>query len=84
MVGPAGAGKTMLASRLPGLLPALSPEEALEVAKVHSAAGLEVGVSGLSLRPPFRTPPQRLSCLPRRWRSCPAPPGRDKLRPCGS
>ncbi len=56
MVGPAGAGKTMLAQRLPGLLPALSPADALEVAKVHSAAGLDVAAGGLSLRPPFRSP----------------------------
>jgi magnesium chelatase family protein len=56
MVGPAGAGKTMLARRLPGLLPALSPADALDVARVHSAAGLEVAAGGLSLRPPFRSP----------------------------
>lgn len=56
MVGPAGSGKTMLATRLPGLLPDLSPEEALEVAKVHSAAGAQLPLSGLSLRPPFRSP----------------------------
>jgi len=56
MVGPAGAGKTMLATRLIGLLPDLSPEEALEVAMVHSAAGVELPAQGLSLRPPLRSP----------------------------
>ncbi len=56
MLGPAGAGKTMLAARLPGLLPALSAEQALEVAMVHSAAGLELAAGALSLRPPFRSP----------------------------
>jgi magnesium chelatase family protein len=63
MVGPAGAGKTMLATRLPGLLPPLSADDALEVAKVHSAAGLEVGVTGLSLRPPFRAPHHSASAV---------------------
>jgi magnesium chelatase family protein len=56
LVGPAGAGKTMLANRLPGLLPDLSTAEALEVAKIHSAAGLELPGDGLCLRPPFRCP----------------------------
>jgi magnesium chelatase family protein len=53
MVGPPGAGKSMLASRLPGLLPPLSEEEALEVALVRGAAGLSVEV------PPSRVPPYR-------------------------
>jgi magnesium chelatase family protein len=63
MVGPAGAGKTMLATRLPGLLPPLRPEEALEVAKIHSAAGLDVAVAGLCLRPPFRSPHHSASAV---------------------
>jgi magnesium chelatase family protein len=63
MVGPAGAGKTMLATRLPGLLPPLSPAEALEVAKIHSAAGLDVGRGALSLRPPFRAPHHSASAV---------------------
>ncbi len=56
LVGPAGAGKTMLATRLPGLLPDLTPTEAIEVARIHSAAGLELPGGALSLRPPFRAP----------------------------
>jgi len=63
MVGPAGSGKTMLAARLPGLLPALSPDEALEVAKVHSAAGIELARGVLSLRPPFRSPHHSASAV---------------------
>ncbi|HUB68977.1 MAG TPA: YifB family Mg chelatase-like AAA ATPase [Acidimicrobiales bacterium] len=63
LVGPAGSGKTMLALRLPGLLPPLSPAEALEVAQVHSAAGLQVGVSGLCLVPPFRSPHHSASAV---------------------
>lgn len=55
MLGPPGAGKTMLASRLPGLLPDLSADEALEVSSVHSLAGLPVGGQLVS-RPPFESP----------------------------
>ena len=53
--GPPGAGKSMLAARLPGLLPDLSPAEALEVSMVHSVAGLLRG-GRLVVRPPFRDP----------------------------
>ncbi len=56
LTGPPGAGKTMLARRLPGLLPPLSAAEALEVTRVHSAAGLRLPSSGLLRRPPFRAP----------------------------
>jgi len=54
-VGPPGAGKTMLARRMVGLLPDLTPQESLEVTRVHSAAGL-VLPDGLITRPPFRAP----------------------------
>ncbi len=55
LVGPPGAGKSMLASRLPGLLPDLTPGEALEVSTIHSVAGMLVG--GLMIkRPPYREP----------------------------
>jgi len=53
-VGSPGAGKTMLARRLPGLLPDLDHETGLEVTMVQSAAG--VGSPGLVVRPPFRAP----------------------------
>lgn len=56
LVGPPGAGKTMLARRLPGLLPDLSAADALEVTKVHSASGLALPGGGLVGRPPFRAP----------------------------
>jgi magnesium chelatase family protein len=55
LAGPPGAGKTMLASRLPGILPDLSPEAALEVASLRSLAGRRVGET-LSVRPPFEAP----------------------------
>lgn len=56
MVGPPGAGKTMLARRLPGILPELDPHQALQVTKVHSAAGLRLPAHGLVRQPPFRDP----------------------------
>jgi magnesium chelatase family protein len=55
MIGPPGGGKSMLAARLPGLLPDLSPRAALEVSMVHSVAGL-LDDGRLVTRPPFREP----------------------------
>jgi magnesium chelatase family protein len=55
-VGPPGSGKTMLAARLPGLLPALDREHALEVTMIHSAAGISLPSTGLVTRPPYRAP----------------------------
>ncbi len=61
MIGPPGSGKTMLARRLPGLLPPLSNAEALEVTAIHSVAGLLT--SNASFRPsrPFRSPHHSVS-----------------------
>jgi magnesium chelatase family protein len=56
MVGPPGAGKTMLAARLPGLLPDLDRELAVEVTAVHSLVGLVPDHGGLISRPPFVDP----------------------------
>lgn len=58
--GPPGTGKTMLARRLPSILPALDPREALEVTRIHSIAGLRVG-GGLVRQPPFRAPHHTIS-----------------------
>ncbi len=55
MVGSPGSGKSMLAARLPGILPELSPEEALETSTIHSLAGL-VAEGGISRERPFREP----------------------------
>jgi len=55
MVGPPGAGKSMLASRLPSILPPLEPAEMLQVSMVHSVAGL-LADGKMSRRRPFRSP----------------------------
>lgn len=62
LLGPPGAGKTMLASRLPGLLPDLSDEEAIEVSSIRSLAGLSVG-GVLPRRPPFEAPHHTASAV---------------------
>jgi magnesium chelatase family protein len=56
LTGPPGAGKTMLARRMPGILPPLSTPEAIEVTMVHSVAGLLPAGGGLLRTPPFRSP----------------------------
>lgn len=61
LIGPPGAGKTMLAQRLPTILPPLSIEEALETTKIHSVAGVLPGDSGLVSVRPFRSPHHTIS-----------------------
>ncbi|HEY7728014.1 MAG TPA: YifB family Mg chelatase-like AAA ATPase, partial [Candidatus Eisenbacteria bacterium] len=61
LVGPPGAGKSMLARRFPGLLPPLSPEESIEVTTIHSVAGRLPPGAGLIPHPPFRAPHQTIS-----------------------
>ncbi len=56
MIGPPGTGKTMLASRLPGILPEMSFEEALETTQIYSVVSRRAQDNGLIRRRPFRSP----------------------------
>lgn len=61
LIGPPGAGKTMLAKRLPSILPPLSLHEALETTKIHSVAGKLPSNTSLVARRPFRSPHHTIS-----------------------
>ena len=61
LIGPPGAGKTMLAKRLPSILPPLNLHEALETTKIHSVAGILPKESALVTQRPFRSPHHTIS-----------------------
>lgn len=63
MVGPPGSGKSMLARRLPSILPDMSREEALEATAIHSVMGLTSGEQPLLLQRPFRSPHHTISAM---------------------
>ena len=61
LIGPPGSGKTMLARRLPTILPAMTLDEALETTRIHSVAGLLTGGRSLCTTRPFRAPHHTIS-----------------------
>jgi len=61
MIGPPGVGKTMLARRLPGLMPSLTAQEALDITAIHSVAGLLSITRGIARTRPFRSPHHTVS-----------------------
>lgn len=61
LIGPPGAGKTMLSKRMPSILPPLTLDEALETTKIHSVAGRTGKTMGLITRRPFRSPHHTIS-----------------------
>ena len=63
LIGPPGAGKSMLARRLPSILPDMTREEALESTKIHSVAGLTGRENPLLLARPFRAPHHTISAI---------------------
>ena len=84
MIGPPGSGKTMLARRVPSILPDTTPDEALATTKIHSVAGVLSPPQALVATRPFRAPHHTISnaglhrrrCLPAPRQSLPGPPRR--------
>lgn len=83
LAGPPGAGKTLLASCLPGLLPDLDRDDAIVVTRVHSAAGVTLPPGGLVTRPPFRSPHQTASAASLLGGSSNLRPGEISCAHCG-
>ena len=63
MIGSPGSGKTMIARRVPSILPPLTVEEALEVSRIHSVAGLAKGTDNFVTKRPFRSPHHTVSSI---------------------
>jgi magnesium chelatase family protein len=61
MIGPPGSGKSMIAKRLPSIMPDLRLPEYLEILRIYSSAGMTLGPSGLERRRPFRSPHHTIS-----------------------
>jgi magnesium chelatase family protein len=61
LIGPPGSGKTMIAKRLPSILPPMSLHESLETTKIHSVAGRTMNKGGIMTSRPFRSPHHTIS-----------------------
>ena len=83
LIGPPGTGKTMLAHRLPTILPPLSPEEAIEVTAIYSAAGRLAARSPMLTGRPFRAPHHATSVQALVGGGTPPAPGEVSLAHCG-
>jgi len=84
MIGPPGSGKTMLARRLPGILPPLTLEEALEVTRIRGVAGMVSPGGSLAGARPFRAPHSSISAVGLTGGGVPLPkPGEVSLAHCG-
>lgn len=79
MIGPPGGGKTMLAKCLPGILPDMTANEALETTKLHSVAGVLGAEIGLVTQRPFRSPHHTASCVALTGGGASAKPGEISL-----
>ena len=79
MIGPPGSGKTMLARRIPSILPPMSVEEALEVSKIHSVAGPEKCEGTFVTHRPFRAPHHTVSAVGLLGGGAPPVPGEVSL-----
>ena len=83
LIGPPGAGKSMLTERLPSILPSMTAEEALEVTKIHSVAGLLSPEQPLFTQRPFRAPHHTVSAAGLTGGGSRPRPGEISLAHCG-
>ena len=79
MIGPPGAGKTMIANCIPGILPPMTLQESLETTKIHSVAGKTDSVNALLIERPYRSPHHSISSIALIGGGCKPQPGEISL-----